>query len=154
MYNTFESEKLDKLIKEKREYFVKLYRQDPNNRALNALNDEIAFLENCVMPVMLMKTTIFYSSLAKFVTTAFRKVEKLPDETRQKVDGLLLFYDFHRDNQHKEMPCVVMDGNVDLKDKKYDFWACMDKKVTRHVILEPDGGFSIRFNDPKRRIFI
>lgn len=154
MYNTFETEKLDKLIKEKREYFVKLYRQDPNNQALKALNDEIAFLENCVMPVMLMKTTIFYSEMAKFVTKAFRKVEKLPDETRQKVDGLLLFYDFHRENGDNRYPCVVMDGNVDLKDKRYDFWACLDKKETRHVILEPDGSFAIRFHDPNRRIFI
>lgn len=87
--HSLETEKLAELIAEKKRYYNKLYRQDPENQYLTILNSEIAFLQNTIMPILLMRTTYLYEELAMFLTKAMRELEG--SDLSGKVNGVLLY---------------------------------------------------------------
>ncbi len=108
LQNSLETEKLAELIREKKRYYNKLYRQDSENQYLRLLNSEITFLENTVMPLLLMKTTILYSGLSHYMTMAMREMEVRKD--RDRFCGVLMYFQTHQLND-KELPLVAVASN-------------------------------------------
>lgn len=89
LQHSLETEKLAELIAEKKRYYNKLYLQDSENQYLTILNSEIAFLQNTIMPILLMRTTYLYEELAMFLTKAMRELEE--SDLCGKVNGVLLY---------------------------------------------------------------
>lgn len=109
LQHSLESEKLAAIIDEKTKYYNKLYRQDPGNQYLKILNSEITFLRDIIMPIVLMNTTVLYSGLAHFLTTAMRAMEGRDD--REKFCGVMMYYQTHEPGTN-EIPLVAVASNV------------------------------------------
>ena len=62
MYESFESERLEKLISNKEAYMSKL----TSDVAKKHLQQEIMFLKNTILPAVLEATTIVYSEFARY----------------------------------------------------------------------------------------
>lgn len=88
MINSLESERLDRLIKNKVERYKKLKEEDPDNPALLYLNSEITFLRDSIMPIVLAETTVDYSEIRNFVTRTIRSLENHP-LSRRTTDVIL-----------------------------------------------------------------
>ena len=85
--DSFESEKLQKLIADKKEYLSK----QKNDFARKKLQEEIMFLENSVLPIVLNETTILFSEANKYLT------EKLRQAIDMRCDALLLLVPLNTD---------------------------------------------------------
>jgi hypothetical protein len=85
--DSFESEKLQKLIADKKEYLSK----QKNDFARKKLQEEIMFLENSVLPIVLNETTILFSEANKYLT------EKLRQAVDMRCDALLLLVPLRQD---------------------------------------------------------
>jgi len=80
MIESYESEKLNKLINNKKNYFETL-----NSKTTHAqiLQDEILFLQNTILPVVLNETTILYNEAQKYVSS------KITQATNNGCDAVL-----------------------------------------------------------------
>lgn len=88
MINSIESERLDRLIRQKVKRYKELQEEDPDNAALPYLNSEITFLRDSIMPIVLAETTVDYSEIRNFVTRSLRSLENHP--LARKTSDLLL----------------------------------------------------------------
>lgn len=110
LQHSLETEKLAELIAEKKRYYNKLYRQDSENQYLTILNSEIAFLQNTVMPILLMRTTYLYGELSNFLTKAMRELEG--SELAGRVNGVLLYIQTKEPKKHQPFIPVAFASNV------------------------------------------
>jgi hypothetical protein len=85
--DSFESEKLQKLIADKKEYLSK----QKNDFARKKLQEEIMFLENSVLPIVLNETTLLFGEANKYLT------EKLRQAIDMRCDALLLLVPLRQD---------------------------------------------------------
>ena len=108
LQHSIESERLERIINEKVKYYNKLYRQDTGNQYLKILNSEITFLRDIIMPIVL-NTTVLYSGLAHFLTTAMRAMEGKDD--KEKFCGVMMYYQTHEPDTN-EIPRVAVASNV------------------------------------------
>jgi len=69
MCESFESEKLKKLIDSKKQFFEK----QTNKVAAQLLQDEIVFLKRDILPVVLQNTTIHHSQVMRYCVRCFDK---------------------------------------------------------------------------------
>lgn len=110
--DSFESEKLQKLIADKKEYLSK----QKNDFARKKLQEEIMFLENSVLPIVLNETTILFSEANKYLT------EKLRQAIDMRCDALLLLVPLRQDIPERYVIGVANPreltpyGNVDEFD--------------------------------------
>lgn len=72
MTNSWESEKMEKLIEEKKKDFQ---RPKPDF-AQKKLQEEILFLENEIMPIILNETTLLFSEITKHLTSKIKEAIK------------------------------------------------------------------------------
>ncbi|WP_286879925.1 hypothetical protein [Proteiniphilum sp. UBA7639] len=79
MTDSFESEKLIKLIDNKKNFLAK----QTNEFAKKKLQEEIMFLEHDVLPIVLHETTILYNDVNRYVT------EKIKQAIKMKCDAML-----------------------------------------------------------------
>lgn len=88
MINSLESERLERLIRDKIKRYMKLQEENPENPALLYLNSEITFLRDSIMPIVLANTTVDYSEIRNFVTRSVRSLERHP--LARKTSDLIL----------------------------------------------------------------
>lgn len=77
--DSFESEKLTKLIADKKEFLKK----QTNDFARMKLQEEVLFLERDILPIVLNETTLFYGDAIRYV------IEKLKKAIKLKCDAML-----------------------------------------------------------------
>ncbi|MEA5082250.1 MAG: hypothetical protein VB024_11625 [Dysgonamonadaceae bacterium] len=70
---SFESQKLQNLINEKKEFLKK----QTKDFAKKKLQEEILFLEKDVLPILFRETTILYSEIVKYVTGKTQQAVKM-----------------------------------------------------------------------------
>ena len=110
--DSFESEKLQKLIADKKEYLSK----QKNDFARKKLQEEILFLENSVLPIVLNETTLLFGEANKYLT------EKLRQAINMKCDALLCLIPLRQDIPERYVIGVANPreltpyGNVDEFD--------------------------------------
>lgn len=75
MINSIETERLERLIRDKILRYNKLKEEDTDNKALPYLNSEITFLQESILPIMLCNTTVDYMEMRNFMTSALRNLE-------------------------------------------------------------------------------
>lgn len=83
--DSFESEKLKKLISNKEEYLQRLLLDDKNKSSAQILQREIMFLKNEILPIVLNNTCIIHSEFAK------RAVRCMDSALKTKCNGLLIY---------------------------------------------------------------
>lgn len=156
MYNSFETERLQKLIQDKRSQFVKLYNIDKNSPALSKLNDEITLLSDTILPLLLMKTTLFYNELNHFVTKTFRKLEAAGENIVEKTNGVLIYYEFKPPKSKDDTPIIAFDSNKYLFDTGRAFYQQIYGLKTRTIIMQDFKGWTqtklsepLKFVDPR-----
>jgi hypothetical protein len=66
---SFEAEKLQRLIENKKEFLKKL----KNDFARRKLQEEILFLENTILPIVLTETTLLFNEANRYVNEKMRK---------------------------------------------------------------------------------
>jgi hypothetical protein len=81
MAESFESEKLQKLIDEKKSFFKK----QKNETSAKFLQREIMFLEREILPVILTNTTVLHSEVLRYVTRCY------DEAVQHKCNGLLVY---------------------------------------------------------------
>lgn len=79
MIDSFESEKLQKLIENKKEFLKK----QKSDFASKKLQEEILFLQNDILPIVLSETTILYNDINRYVT------EKIQQAIKAECDAML-----------------------------------------------------------------
>ncbi|PLB86041.1 hypothetical protein C0T31_07820 [Dysgonamonadaceae bacterium] len=110
--DSFESEKLQKLIADKKEYLSK----QKNDFARKKLQEEIMFLENSVLPIVLNETTILYNDSNRYLT------QKLRQAIDMRCDALLLLVPLREDIPQRYVVGIANPreltpyGNVDEFD--------------------------------------
>jgi len=67
--DSFESQKLDKIIQEKKDYFKK----STSDFAKKKLQEEILFLENDILPIVEKNTTLLFNEIHKYIDKNIRK---------------------------------------------------------------------------------
>lgn len=82
----WESEKLIRLIENKRSYYNKL---DPATMQAKHLLSEIEFLENDILPIIVYKNP-YISDLNKFMDQKFMQAAKMP--IARRFTGIMLYY--------------------------------------------------------------
>lgn len=86
-----ETEKLKELIKKKKDYLSTL----KSDRQAKRLQEEIMFLQEDILPIVLRRTNIMHSEVAKFTTQSF---DELIDSKYAKCyNGMLLYIHFNDD---------------------------------------------------------
>jgi len=110
--DSYEVEKLRKLIENKKSYLKTI---QGNNKAFafQSIQNEIMFLQNEVMPILLRETSILHYEFMKYATRCLDKA------IQQKFNGLILYqslYDNYEDqpiigiaNERQNKPLVI-DG--------------------------------------------
>ena len=78
---SFEAEKLQKLIQEKKKYYAKL----TNDFARKKVQEEILLLQNEILPIVLRETTILYAEFIKFFEQGLKKT------IDARCDAMLMF---------------------------------------------------------------
>ena len=73
MTDSFESEKLQKLIENKKEFLIK----QTSDFARKKLQEEILFLQNDILPIVFHETTIVYSEVNQYITKKIQEAIKL-----------------------------------------------------------------------------
>lgn len=91
MIDSFESEKLQKLIDNKKDFLAK----QTNEFAKKKLQEEIMFLENDILPIVLTETTILFSDVNRYVT------EKIRQAIKMECDAMLLLIPLRDDVPEK-----------------------------------------------------
>ena len=92
--DSFESERLRKLIADKKSYLAK----QTNPTAAKHLQREIMFLENEILPVVLINSTILHGEVLKYCIRCF------DESIRLKCNGLLIYLPVWTD--YKERPVI------------------------------------------------
>ena len=100
-YDSFESEKLKKIIDNKKQFFNK----QTNNIARQHLQDEILFLQNEILPIVLNNTTILYDVLVKYFIYCYEKAIKYQS------NALLVYVPIT--NEYTERPRVAIANSRD-----------------------------------------
>lgn len=136
MNNSIETQKLSQLIADKKQQYIKLKKYDPNSPAVAQLESEVTFLQDTVLPLLLMKTTIFYNSLNIFVTKALRKLEEGGQEIVNKTNGILLYYEFKAPPSKEATPVIAFDSNRYLYDTGLQFGAQIYGLKTRLIPIQ------------------
>ena len=95
-YDSFESERLKKLIDNKKQFFNK----QTNNAARQHLQNEILFLQNEILPIVLNNSTILYDVLIKYFILCYEKAVKYQS------NALLLYIPIT--NEYTERPRVAI----------------------------------------------
>lgn len=109
---SFEAEKLIRLINDKKEFLSK----QKNDFARKKLQEEILFLENSVLPIVLNETTLLFGEANKYLT------EKLRQAINMKCDALLCLIPLRNDIPERYVIGVANPreltpyGNVDEFD--------------------------------------
>ena len=127
MHESFESEKLERIIADKKAYLSKL----TNDTARKRLQAEIMFLENEILPIVLRSTTLLHSEIVRYTT---RCVE---EAVAQKCNGLLLYIPLWSD--YKERPLI---GRANCKQYQFEgnpIEGCVEVYVDKVDILNMDG---------------
>jgi len=70
-FDSFEVEKLKRLIDNKKEYFMRLGADDKNKVSAQFLQREIMFLQNDIMPLVLQNANIAHWEMLKYVIKAY-----------------------------------------------------------------------------------
>lgn len=89
MIDSFESEKLQKLIADKKEFLKK----QKNDFARKKLQQEILFLENDILPIVLTETTLLFNEANRYVNEKMRKAIDM------KCDAMLCLIPLRNDIQ-------------------------------------------------------
>ena len=95
--DSYEVEKLRKLIENKKSYLKTI---QGNNKAFafQSIQNEIMFLQNEVMPILLRETSILHYEFMKYATRCLDKA------IQQKFNGLLLYQSLYDD--YEEQPII------------------------------------------------
>ena len=94
-FDSPEAEKLKKLISVKKSYLSKL---ENNKYAYQQTQNEILFLENEILPVVLCDTNVIHSEIAKYAVKAYETGLKF------KLNDVLVLY--HIDDEYNDRPIV------------------------------------------------
>ena len=86
MYESFESEKLKKIIEDKKRFFQK----QTNKVAAQLLQKEIMFLEHDILPIVLTNTTIHHAQVTRYITRCFDEAINFKSGNLH-VNGLLVY---------------------------------------------------------------
>ena len=116
MTNSWESEKLEKLIRKK----LKDFDRPKPDFAQKELQQEIMFLQNEILPIVLNETTLLFSEITKHVTS---KIHSAINEGANAIVLVIPLVDSNDDilriatvNPHRDNPvegveiCVEADG--------------------------------------------
>ena len=94
MYDSLETERLVRLINNKKEYLKK----QTNKVATQYLQKEIMFLENDILPIVLKNTTPIFFEIAKYAIICYEKAIK------HKCNGLLCYLPIEDD--YRDLPSI------------------------------------------------
>ena len=108
MYESFESEKLKKLIDDKKQFFQK----QSNKVASQLMQREIMFLERDILPVVLTNTTIHHSQVTRYVTRCFDEAVNFKSGNL-RVNGLLVYLPVW--SEYRERPIVAIANHMKPK---------------------------------------
>lgn len=108
MYNSFAYERLIKLIDYKLKRYNELAASNPDSKALRYMDEEIKFLQETILPIVLDNTTVTYREIRDFVTKSMSTIENHPLSKRTND---LLFH-FHMRDSGYEQPLALMATNM------------------------------------------
>lgn len=112
MFNSIESERLQRLIDLKTAQYEKLKSNDPDNKALLYLSSEITLLRDTIMPIVLCNTTVDYSEIRNHVTQTIRSLERHP--LARRINDLLIH--FHLKDPGIVTPLAALSSNLRITD--------------------------------------
>jgi len=101
-YNSFESEKLIKLIENKKVF----YKNQKNEEAKKFLQREIIFLENEILPIVLKETSIFYAEISRLTTLYYKKASDY------NCNGIIVYMPLK--SEYEKMPKIGIANCMDL----------------------------------------
>ena len=127
-YDSFESEKLRKLIDGKKQFLKK----QTNKASAQYLQKEIMFLENEILPVVLTNTTVHHAEVMKYCIRCF-------DEAIECNCNALLIYVPIKD-EYESSPIVGIANNRDMLD--FGTPGAMQIYCSQVEILNTDGNGS------------
>lgn len=149
MHNSVETMQLERLIARKKEYYNKWVKMDPNAPGLRDLNSEITFLSDTILPLLLMRTTVYYNELSQFVTQSRRKLEAVEEKTGKKANAILLYYELQAPAEKNEIPLIAMDSNRYMYDTGLEFNSRIYGLETDHIIMQNFQGWrQTKLSDP------
>lgn len=129
--DSFEAEKLKKLISSKKDYLTRLLDNDGNKAACQIMQREIMFLENDILPLIQNCTNLFHGEFSKYA------VKCLESALEYKCNGLLLYQPI--DENYCEQPIIGI-ANKRENQKFGTFGAmqvCIDNMDANGVKVKP-----------------
>lgn len=130
MIDSFESEKLEKLIDNKKDFLAK----QTNEFAKKKLQEEIMFLENDILPIVLTETTILFSDVNRYVTEKIRQAIKI------ECDAMLLLIPLRDDVPEKYIIGVANPKELTVYSRIDEFDIAieqMNRDMKIHVVNLP-----------------
>jgi hypothetical protein len=127
MHESFESEKLERLISDKKAYLSKL----TNDTARKHLQAEIIFLQDEILPIVLRSTTLLHGEIVRYTTRC------TAEAVAQKCNGLLLYIPLWSD--YKERPLI---GRANCKQYQFEgnpIEGCIEIYCNQVEVLNLDG---------------
>ena len=102
MHESFESEKLRKLIEDKKKYLGTL----KNETAAKHLQHEILFLEREILPSILTNTVILYDEVMKYCIRCYDEAVNFGGDSKLRCNGLLVYLPVH--SEYIERPLIAV----------------------------------------------
>jgi len=126
--DSIESEKLKKLIENKKNYLSTL----TNKKNAQYLQEEILLLQKDILPIVTMNTTIIHQEIAKYVNCCYETA------AQSNCNGLLIYVPII--DEYKERPCI---GIANCRDLPFGTLGAMKISCNEVEILNYDGCGSV-----------